>query len=154
MSRREEYETRTEKLLESIAEANGVSVYDVEYVKEGGSFYLRVYIDRPDGVNIQDCENVSRRLSDELDREDFIPDAYILEVSSPGLGRTLKKDKHLQTAIGREVEIKLFKPVDNRRELEGILDHFDSERIAIMDGDTIVTLKRTDVAVIRLAIDF
>ncbi len=154
MSRREEYETRTEKLLESIAEANGVSVYDVEYVKEGGSFYLRVYIDRPDGVKIQDCENVSRRLSDELDREDFIPDAYILEVSSPGLGRTLKKDKHLQTAIGREVEIKLFKPVDNRRELKGILDRFDSERIAIMDGDTIVTLKRTDVAVIRLAIDF
>ena len=66
----------------------------------------------------------------------------------------MKKDKHLQTAIGRKVEIKLFKPVDNRRELEGILDHFDSERIAIMDGDTIVTLKRTDVAVIRLAIDF
>ena len=75
MSRREEYELRTEQLLQPIAEANGVSIYDIEYVKEGSDHYLRAYIDKPEGVNIQDCENVSRRLSDELDREDFIPEA-------------------------------------------------------------------------------
>ena len=153
MSRREEYETRTERLLQPIAEANGVNIYDVEYVKEGSDYYLRAYIDKPEGVNIQDCENVSRRLSDELDREDFIQDAYILEVSSPGLGRILKKDKHLQASIGQDVEIKLFKPVDKCREFCGALEGFDAEQVTIRNGDTAITLKRTDIAVIRLAID-
>ena len=78
-----------------IVAKNGVEIYDVEYVKEGSDWYLRAYIDKPEGVSIIDCENVSRELSDVLDKEDFIPDAYILEVSSPGLGRTLKKDKQL-----------------------------------------------------------
>ena len=108
MSRRADYESKTEALLMPIAQRWGVSIYDVEYVKEGSEYYLRAYIDKPEGVTIQDCENVSRALSDELDREDFIPDAYILEVSSPGLGRTLKKDKHLQAALGQQVEIRLF----------------------------------------------
>ena len=154
MSRREEYEMKTERLVQPIAEANGVSIYDVEYVKEGSDYYLRVYIDRPEGVNIRDCENVSRSLSDELDREEFIPDAYILEVSSPGLGRTLKKDKHLQAAIGQDVEIKLFKPIDKCREFSGVLDGFDAEQVTVRNGDTVMTLKRADIAVIRLAIDF
>lgn len=154
MSRREEYEMKTERLVRPIAEANGVSIYDVEYVKEGSDYYLRVYIDRPEGVNIRDCENVSRSLSDELDREEFIPDAYILEVSSPGLGRTLKKDKHLQASIGQDVEIKLFKPIDKCREFSGVLDGFDAEQVTVRNGDTVMTLKRADIAVIRLAIDF
>ena len=94
------YEQQTERLLEPIAAAAGVSVYDVEYVKEGREWYLRAYIDKPGGVNINDCEAVSRALSDRLDEADFIQEAYILEVSSPGLGRTLKKDKHLQMSIG------------------------------------------------------
>ena len=92
MSKREDYESRTEELLAPIAEVNQVEIYDVEYVKEGSDYYLRAYIDKPEGVNILDCENVSRALSEALDKADFIPDAYILEVSSPGLGRTLKKD--------------------------------------------------------------
>lgn len=154
MSRREDYEARTEKLLEPIAEANGVSVYDVEYVKEGGNYYLRAYIDKPEGVNILDCENVSRALSDELDREDFIPDAYVLEVSSPGLGRTLKKDKHLQAGIGQEVEIKLFRPLDKRKEFRGVLEGFDIDSVTILEGDVQRSFKRTDIAVIRLAVDF
>lgn len=154
MSRREEYETRTEQLLAPIAEANQVSIYDVEYVKEGSDYYLRAYIDKPEGVNIQDCENVSRALSDVLDEEDFIPDAYILEVSSPGLGRALKKDKHLQASIGQEVEVKLFKPVDKCKEFSGILESFDTDLIVIRDGETARTFERQDVALIRLAFDF
>lgn len=154
MSRREEYETRTEQLLASIAESCQVSVYDVEYVKEGSDYYLRAYIDKPEGVNIQDCENVSRALSDALDAEDFIPDAYILEVSSPGLGRTLKKDKHLQASIGQEVEIKLFKPIDKRKEFSGTLESFDREAIVIKEGETFRTFQRSDVALVRLAFDF
>ena len=152
MYKREDYEARTEGLLSPIAEANGVSVYDVEYVKEGSDYYLRAYIDKPAGVTIQDCENVSRALSDELDREDFIPEAYILEVSSPGLGRALKKDKHLQASLGEEVEIKLFKPVDKRREFAGILESFDSGTLTVREGDTPITFSRQDIALVRLAL--
>lgn len=154
MSRREDYETRTEKLLEPIAAANGVSIYDVEYVKEGSDYYLRAYIDKAEGVNILDCENVSRALSDALDREDFIPDAYILEVSSPGLGRALKKDKHLKASIGQEVEIKLFKPIDKRKEFTGVLEGFDETEITISEGEEQRTFKRAEIAQIRLALDF
>ena len=154
MSRREDYEARTEQLLQPVAEANGVSVYDVEYVKEGSDYYLRAYIDKPGGVNIQDCENVSRALSDELDRQDFIPDAYILEVSSPGLGRTLKKDRHLEAAIGQEVEVKLYKPIDKCKEFSGILERFDPESIVIREGDQERIFGRAEIALIRLALDF
>lgn len=140
--------------MEPIAQENGVSVYDVEYVKEGTDYYLRAYIDKPEGVNIQDCENVSRRLSDELDREDFISDAYILEVSSPGLGRTLKKEKHLQASIGQEVEVKLFRPIEKCRDFSGILKSFDTDTLTILIEDTAMTFQRADIAVIRLAIDF
>lgn len=154
MSRRETYEKRTEELLRPIAEANGVEIYDVEYVKEGSSYYLRAYIDKDGGVNITDCENVSRALSDALDREDFIADAYILEVSSPGLGRTLKKDKHLAGSIGQEVEIKLFKPIDKCREFSGVLESFDGESITISENGTPRRFVRTEIALIRLALDF
>lgn len=154
MSRREDYEERTERLLEPIAEANGVSVYDVEYVKEGGEYYLRAYIDKPDGVNILDCENVSRALSDALDGEDFIPDAYVLEVSSPGLGRVLKKDRHLQAAVGENVEVKLFKPVEKRKEFSGVLESFDIDSVTVLEGEISRNFKRADIAVIRLALDF
>lgn len=152
MSRREDYEARTEGLLVPIAEANGVSVYDVEYVKEGSDYYLRAYIDKPGGVNIQDCENVSRVLSDMLDREDFIPDAYILEVSSPGLGRALKKDRHLQASLGEEVEIKLFKPLEKCREFAGTLESFDGETLTVREGDMSRTFRRSDIALVRLAL--
>ena len=154
MSKREIYEEKTESLLVPIAEANGVEIYDVEYVKEGSDYYLRAYIDKPEGVNITDCENVSRALSDALDKEDFIPDAYILEVSSPGLGRTLKKDKHLEKSIGQEVEIKLFKPIDKCKEFSGVLDSFDGESITVAEGDNKRTFARSDIALIRLALDF
>ena len=154
MSKKESYEARTEELLQPIVQANGVEVYDVEYVKEGSDYYLRAYIDKPEGVNIVDCENVSRALSEALDKADFIPDAYILEVSSPGLGRTLKKDKHLQKSIGQEVEIKLFKAIDKCKEFSGVLESFDAENLTIAEGDVTRTFARADIALIRLALDF
>lgn len=154
MSKREIYEEKTENLLLPIAKANGVEIYDVEYVKEGSDYYLRAYIDKAEGVNIIDCENVSRALSEALDQEDFIPDAYILEVSSPGLGRTLKKDKHLEKSIGQEVEIKLFKAIDKCKEFSGVLDSFDAENLTILEGDTKRTFLRSEIALIRLAFDF
>ena len=154
MSKKESYEVRTEELLIPIVEANGVEIYDVEYVKEGSDYYLRAYIDKPDGVNIIDCENVSRALSDALDREDFIPDAYILEVSSPGLGRTLKKDRHLEKSIGLDVEIRLYKPQNGTKEYEGMLERFDGDSITITNEDGEIRFLRSDIALIRLALDF
>ncbi|MCH5263029.1 MAG: ribosome maturation factor RimP [Lachnospiraceae bacterium] len=161
MSKRETYESKTEQLLSPIAEKYGVEIYDVEYVKEGSDWYLRAYIDKPEGVNIVDCENVSRALSDALDAEDYIPDAYILEVSSPGLGRALKKDRHLEKSIGAEVEVKTYKPIDGQKEFTGILRAYDAETITIGDGESDAesdnitrVFKRTEVALIRLALDF
>ena len=154
MSKREDYESKTEKLLAPIVERFQVEIYDVEYVKEGSDYYLRAFIDKPEGVNIEDCENVSRALSDALDQADFIPDAYILEVSSPGLGRTLKKDKHFQKSIGQEVEIKLFKPIDKCKEFAGVLESFDEDSITVNIGGESKRFERTDIALVRLAIDF
>ena len=154
MSKKENYEARTEELLLPIAEKNGVDIYDVEYVKEGSEYYLRAYIDKPDGVNIIDCENVSRALSDALDVADFIPDAYILEVSSPGLGRTLKKDRHLEKSLGLEVEVKLYKPLNGSKEYVGILDDYDETTITISSEEENFTFPKADIAVIRLTIDF
>ena len=154
MSRRETYEMKTQELLEPIAQENGVEIYDVEYVKEGSDYYLRAYNDKEGGVNILDCEKVSRALSEALDKEDFIPDAYILEVSSPGLGRTLKKDKHLEKSIGQTVEVKLFSPVDKCKEFTGILQGFDEECVTILEGDAPRTFARPQIALIRLALDF
>ena len=154
MSKGRTIETRTEEVLAPIAEANGVEIYDVEYVKEGSDWYLRAYIDKPEGVNILDCENVSRALSDKLDEEDFIDDAYILEVSSPGLGRTLKKDKHLEKRLGEEVELRLYKPKDKQKEFAGILKAFDENSVTIETQEEEKVFARSEIALIRLAFDF
>ena len=151
---KKEYEKRTEELLEPIAAAAGVSVYDVEYVKEGREWYLRAYIDKEGGVTIGDCETVSRALSDRLDDEDFIEDAYILEVSSPGLGRTLKKDKHLQMSLGESVELKTYQPIEKQKEFSGILKAFDQESVTIETGGVPRVFARREIARIRLALDF
>ena len=154
MSKRVTYEEKTEALLLPIVSPLGIEIYDVEYVKEGSDYYLRAYIDKPGGVNIIDCETVSRALSDALDRDDFIPDAYILEVSSPGLGRSLKKDKHLQKSIGEEVEIKVFEPVDKCKEFVGELKGFDEGSITITVDGQGRSFARKNIALIRLTLDF
>lgn len=161
MSKREDYETRSEELLLPIAEANGVEIYDVEYVKEGSDYYLRAYIDKEGGVTIDDCETVSRAFSEKLDLEDFLKEAYILEVSSPGLGRVLKKDRHFEKSLNEEVEIKLFKPEDNQKEWVGLLHEYDKDSITIelphCEDESEVQYKyfeRKNIAVIRLTLDF
>ena len=141
MAKREEYERKTEQLLEPILKENNFELYDVEFVKEAGTFYLRAFIDKEGGININDCEIVSRRLSDLLDEKDFIPDAYILEVSSPGLGRQLKKDKHFEKSIGEEVEVKLFKAIDGKKEFVGVLKKYDGDLSVEIDGEETVFKK-------------
>lgn len=155
MAKREEYERKTEQLLAPILEENNFELYDVEFVKEAGTFYLRAFIDKEGGININDCELVSRRLSDLLDEKDFIPDAYILEVSSPGLGRALKKDKHFEKSIGEEVEIKLFKAIDKQKDFTGYLESFNDEVIVISDeAENEIEFERSNIASVRLVVHF
>lgn len=154
MSKRETYEAKATQMLEPIATKHGVEIYDVEYVQESGEWYLRAYIDKEGGVTIDDCEAVSRDFSDELDKDDFIEDAYYLEVSSPGLGRALKKDSHLSKSIGMEVEVKTYKPIDKQKEFTGILKGFDSQSITVEIDGTDKEFKRNEIALIKLALDF
>ena len=155
MTKREEYEMKTEQLLEPILKEFQFELYDVEFVKEAGTFYLRAFIDKEDGITINDCEIVSRRLSDLLDQKDFIPDSYILEVSSPGLGRQLKKEKHFEKSIGEEVELKLFKAIEKQKEFNGILESFTEEVLVIQEENgTLMEFERSNIAMIRLAINF
>ncbi len=155
MGKRDEYAARTEKLAGPILEELGFELVDCEYVKEAGTDYLRLYIDKEGGITINECENVSRRMSVLLDEEDFIPDAYIFEVSSPGLGRTLKKDRDFQRELGSEVEVKLFKTIDGQKEFTGFLDDFDESTITIgFEDETQITFERSDIAKINLAVHF
>ena len=148
---------KAEALLLPIVEREGFELVDVEYVKEAGNWYLRGYIDKPGGITVNDCEAVSRRLSDILDEKDFIEDSYVLEVSSPGLGRPLKKEKDYKRNLGKEVEIRTYRMVDKKKEFTGLLDSYDYEAgtvtIELEDG-TMKTFEKGDIALIRLAFDF
>lgn len=154
MSKHESYEVKTTEILKPICDELNVEIYDVEYVNEAGEWYLRAYIDKDGGVTINDCEAVSRALSDALDVNDFIDDAYYLEVSSPGLGRQLKKDSHFEKSIGEEVELKTYKPINKRKEFNGKLVSFDKETITIEINEENVVFNRADVAMVKLALDF
>ena len=155
MSKREDYEKKTEALLDPILSDKGFELWDIEYVKEGADYYLRAYIDKEGGITIDDCVDVSRALSDELDREDFIPDAYILEVSSPGLGRALKKDRDYERSIGQEIDIKTYKPVDGCKEFTGVLKAFDKDTVELvtLSGNSMI-FNRADVAKANLHVEF
>jgi len=155
MSKHEDYEQRTQKLLEPILEKNSYELYDVEFVKEAGNWYLRVYIDKEGGITIDDCELVSRTLSDLLDEHDFISESYMLEVSSPGLGRRLRKDKHFEKSIGEEVEVKLFRPINKKKEYIGRLKSFDKNTVSIeLDDGSVLEIPMELISVIRLTFDF
>lgn len=155
MTKREQYEQKTEEILLPIIEEHGFELVDVEYVKEGRSWYLRAYIDKPGGITIDDCEAVSRKLSDQLDEKDYIEDAYILEVSSPGLGRPLKKEKDYKRSLGAEVEIRTYRMIEKQKEFIGILKGYDENTVTIETGDgTEKIFDKSDIALIRLAFDF
>lgn len=155
MSRREEYEMKTEALITPIVDEKGFELVDVEYVKEGSNWYLRAYVDKEGGITINDLESVSRILSDKLDEEDFISDAYILEVSSPGLGRPLKKDKDFDRNMGNEIEVHLYRAVDRQKQFVGLLKAYNADTITIENEDGSETdIDRVNVSLVRLTIDF
>ena len=152
---KKDYESRTEAMLMPIVEAKGFELVDVEWVKEGANWYLRAYIDKENGITVDDCEEVSRALSDLLDEEDFISENYILEVSSPGLDRPLKKEKDFARSIGKDVEVKLFKAINKEKEFYGILSAYDESSVTITtEEQKEQTFEKADIALIRLAFDF
>lgn len=153
MSKRE-YEARTEGIILPFLEEKKFELVDVEYVKEAGNFFLRLYLDKPGGITIDDCEIVSRKLSDLLDADDFIKDAYILEVSSPGLSRPMKKDKDFERNLGKEVELKLYNQIEKKKEFRGILKEYNKETVTIEMEDRQMEFKRAEISLIRLAFDF
>ncbi len=154
MAKREAYESKVENYLLPMMEEYGFELVDVEYVKEAGTWYLRAYIDKEGGISVDDCEVVSRRLSDWLDKEDFIEESYILEVSSPGLGRSLKKEKDFVRSLGKDVEIRLYRAKDKRKEFTGALKAFDRDTVTIEEDGKEITFERPEIALIRLAFDF
>ena len=154
MTKHEVYETKTAELVAPILTDCSVSLYDVEFVKEAGTFILRLTIEKPEGVNITDCENVSRALSDKLDEADFIDEAYTLEVSSPGLGRPLKKTKDYERNLEKEVEIHVFRAIDKVKEFAGTLKKYDDDTVTIeCEGETIVFEKK-NISLIREYVDW
>lgn len=155
MSKREDYESRTEALLLPIMKELNFELVDVEYVKEGGSWYLRAFIDKEGGITVNDCETVARRMNDLLDEQDFIDDSYIFEVSSPGLGRPLKKEKDYVRSMGKELEIRTYRAINRQKEFYGILTAYTEDTVTITtdDGEEL-TFQKKEIALIRLAFDF
>ena len=153
MSRRETYEKRAEQLLAPIVQQFGFELVDTEYVKEAGNWYLRGYIDKPGGITVNDCEAVSRLFSDRLDETDFIEDSYIMEISSPGLDRPLKKEKDFARSMGRLVEIRTYKPIEKQKEFCGELSAYDETSVTIREDQQERTFDKKDIALIRLAIE-
>ena len=153
--KRTEIVARTEELAAPIIDENDFELVDVEYVKEGANWYLRVYADKEGGITIDDCVLISRALEEKLDEEDFIKDPYILEVSSPGLGRPLKKEKDFARSIGKDVEVRLYKALNKSKEYTGALEAYDKESVTLkMEDGSQMTFQRADIALIRLALDF
>lgn len=154
MTFKEKIEALIEKMLQPILTENNYELIDVEYVKEAGTWYLRIYIDKEGGVTIDDCEIVSKALDVHLEKDDPITEAYILEVSSPGLDRPLKKDKDYTRSIGKTVELKLYKPLNNQKEFEGELISFSTDTVTIKVDEEDMTFNRKDIAIIRLVVIF
>mgnify|MGYP006065595241 FL=1 len=150
MKKLSKIEEKVESLIKDKIEHIGYELYDVEYVKEGKDYYLRIFIDSPNGIDLNDCEKVNNEINDLLDEADYIKEAYFLEVSSPGVERVLKKDKHLEANIGTEVNVKLFKKDDlGKKEYKGILKNFDKEKITIETEGKNIEIERKNISQIK-----
>lgn len=155
MSKASDYEAKTEKLILPILERLSFELVDVEYVKEGSVWYLRAYIDKEGGITVNDCEAVAREMNTLLDEEDFIPDSYTFEVSSPGLGRPLKKEKDYVRNMGKKIEIRTYRSINRSKDFCGFLKAYDDTSVTIEteEGEEL-TFEKADIALIRQAIDF
>ena len=152
-------EERVETLVKDSIENLGYSLYDVQYVKEGQNYYLRIFIEKPNGsIDLNDCEKVNNEINDLLDKADYIKEQYFLEVSSTGLEKVLRKDKHLQDNIGEEVQVNLFKPVEimgkKQKEIVGVLKDFDKETLRLSIDKDQINIERKNISQIKTVFDW
>lgn len=141
-------------LAKGVVEAEGCSLWDVEYVREAGSYYLRVYIDKPGGVSINDCEAISRTLDKLLDEADPIPDSYIFEVASAGAERELKRPSDFEAFLGSEVEVRTYKPINGQKAFVGTLEKYEDGAITLSSGKKQIRLEKQDIALVKLHVSF
>ena len=142
-------ESKVEKLLSNSIENLGYELYDVLYEKEGKDYYLRIIIDKPGGIDINDCEKTNNEINPILDEADYIKEQYFLEVSSPGVERTLRKEKHFLNQIGNEISVKLFKPINKQKELIGILKEYNKNEITIETNESTIKIDLKDIALAK-----
>lgn len=145
---------QVESFARPVVESLGLRLWDVEYVREGADWFLRVYIDKDGNVDIDDCEAVSRVLDPILDEKDPIPESYHFEVSSAGLERVLKRPEHFEQFMGSAVLVKLFKPVDGRKEYAGVLAGYEDGKVTVTDAAGPHSFEKTEVALVRLRVEF
>lgn len=155
MGKGKDYEEQTERLILPVLEKKGFELVDVEYVKEGSTWYLRAYIDKEGGITVNDCELVAREMNEILDREDYVEGSYVFEVSSPGLTRPLKKEKDYIRSLGKKIEIRTYRAINRTKDFAGILKAYDADSVTITnEQEEDMVLKKTDIALIRQAFDY
>ena len=142
-------EEKVEQVIEKTINELGYELYDVEYAKEGKDYFLRIFIDKNEGIDLNDCEKVNDAVNPILDAADYIKEQYFLEISSPGIDRTLRKDKHLKQNIGEKVEIKLFKPINKQKNIIGILKDYNAEQIEIETSEEVCKIDRKNISIIK-----
>jgi len=151
---KQKLEPLVQELAQPILDELNYELVDIEYKKEGSHWYLRIYIDKPGGISIDDCQAVSERLSDILDERDPIPHSYFLEVSSPGLDRILKKDSDFEKYKGSRVDVSLFKPVNGKKKHTGELVGLQGDELVIKNKNGTIAFKRSDIGQVRLSVEF
>ncbi|MCI8353176.1 MAG: ribosome maturation factor RimP [Clostridia bacterium] len=147
-------EERVESLLQDKIAELGYELYDVEYAKEGKNYFLRIFIDNENGIDLNDCEKVNDGIMDLLDEEDVIKEQYFLEVSSPGIERVIRKDKHFDYAMGEKIEVSLFKAQEGKKCLEGILTGYDDTSITMMYENDEICIPRKNISLIKTKYDW
>lgn len=145
-------EEKVESLIKEKIQGLGYELYDVQYAKEGKDYFLRVFIDKEDGIDLNDCEKVNNEINPLLDEKDFIKEMYFLEVSSPGIERVLRKDEHLKDSIGKEIEVKLFKPIEKQKEFVGTLEDYNEEKIILVleENEEKIEIERKNISLMKL----
>lgn len=147
--------TKVRKISESVAEALNYELVDVEFVKEYSDYYLRAYIYKDNGVNLDDCQKMSELLSERLDAEDPIDVAYYLEVSSPGLDRPLKTDRDFERNLEKEIDISLYKPINGMKKIEGVLEGYNNDELTIRtESSEIINIPREAISLVKLTVKF
>lgn len=145
-------EEKVENLINKTIEGLGYDLYDVIYEKEAQDYYLRIFIDKSEGISLEDCEKVNDAINDMLDEANYMKEQYFLEVSSPGIERVLRKDKHLQANLGKEITCNLFKQVEKSKQIEGVLREFDQDKLILqVEGkEENIEIERKNIAKMKL----